>query len=197
MAELVAWRVARSLPNEHGFWVMLCAAILSAELRSGFTAVAIISGATVFASAVVVGSLLHRKIRSRDSAQLGASACLGLASVPIETAAGLPRSSVLAGSAALVAIFLASSFLVRSAFARSARNPRLSAVAWQRAALLVLAAAFVPLLLSGKMVEARACAMAAVICIILAWRKPTAKQLKPLGLALAALALGTAVALAL
>jgi hypothetical protein len=185
------------LPTEHGFWVMLLAAVLSAWLRTGFAALAIMSGIVVFGVAVGSASVLHRKIRGHESAQLVATACLALAGTPLEWAAGLPQSAVLSGTAARLAIFLASSLLVRSAFARSARKPRVSSRAWQLIALLLLATAFAILTLAGRHVEARACAMAGVACVALAWWSPTAKQLKPVGLALAGVAFGSAFALAL
>lgn len=190
-----SWR--RALPNEHGFWVMLSAAVLSAELRADFGGVALAMGAVVLAAAVAAASLFHRKIRSHEGAQLAATAGLGVAGAPIEWAAGLPSSAVMSGSLARLVIFLASSFLVRAALARSSRKPGISSRAWQRAALLLLGTAFAVLALAGRIVEARACVMAAAVCVVLIWWKPTAKQLKPLGLSLAGLALGSAVALAL
>jgi hypothetical protein len=188
---------ARALPNEHGFWVMLSAAVLSAELRAEFGSVALVMGAVVLGAAITSASLFHRRIRSHEGAQLAATAGLGIAGAPIEWAAGLPPSSVLSGSLARLAIFLASSFLVRAAFARSSRKAGISSTVWQQAALLVLAAALAVLALAGRLVEARACAMAVAVCAVLIWWGPTAKQLKPLGLSLAGLALGSAVALAL
>jgi hypothetical protein len=190
-------RFTRALPNEHGFWVLLSAAILSAELRAGFAGVAMGMGVVVFGAAVASASLLHHEIRRREGAQLAATAGLGLVGAPIEWSAGLPLSVVLSGTIARLAIFLASSFLVRSAFARSARKPTFSSSAWQQAALLLLGTASVVLVLANQLVEARACAMAGAGCFALACWKPTAKQLKPLGLSLAGVALGTAVALAL
>jgi hypothetical protein len=187
----------RALPNEHGFWVMLSATVLSAELRADFVGLALATGTLVVAAAVASASLFHRKIRSHEGAQLAATAGLGIAGAPIEWAAGLPPSAVLSGSLARLAIFLASSFLVRAAFARSSRKPGVSSSNWQRAALLLLGTAFAALILANRLVEARACVLAALVCVVLIWWGPTAKQLKPLGLSLAGLALGSAVALAL
>jgi hypothetical protein len=187
----------RALPNEHGFWVMLSAAVLSAELRADFDRFALMMGALVFFVAVASAALFHRRIRSHEGAQLAATAGLGIAGAPIEWAAGLPLGSVLSGSLAWLVIFLASSFLVRAAFARSSRKPGTSSTSWQRAALLLLGSAFALLALSGRPVEARACVMAAAVCAVLSWWGPTAKQLKPLGLSLAGLALGSAAVLAL
>jgi hypothetical protein len=200
MAELTlrtkrSW--TRVLPNEHGFWVMLSAAVLSAELRASFGSAALSVGAVVFVAAVASASLFHRKIRSHEGAQLAATAGLGMAGAPIEWAAGLPPSTVLAGSVARLAIFLASSFLVRAAFARSSRKPGISSTRWQQAVLLLLGIAFALLALAGRLVEARACALAVAVSVVLIWWRPTAKQLKPLGLSLAALSLGSAVVLAL
>lgn len=186
-----------SLPNEHGFWVMLLAAIVSALLRSHFARSALLVSFVIAVAAVAFATLLHRKIRGGEAAQLAATACLGLAGAPIEYAAGLALSDVLAGTIARVAIFLFSSFMVRAAFARSARRPGLSSNAWQTASLLLLAMAFAVLALADRLAEARACAMAGVAGGLLAWWRPTAKQLKPLGLALAGLALGSAIVLAL
>jgi hypothetical protein len=185
------------LPNEHGFWVMLLAAIGSALLRSHFARSALLVSVAIAVGAVAFATLLHRKIRGREGGQLAATACLGLAGAPIEWAAALPLSDVLAGTIARVAIFLFSSFMVRAAFARSARRPGLSSNVWQAASLLLLAMAFAVLALADRLAEARACAMAGVVGGLLAWWRPTAKQLKPLGLALAGLALGSAIVLGL
>jgi hypothetical protein len=87
--------------------------------------------------------------------------------------------------------------VVRSAFARSARTATVSSRALQLLALALVAGAGALLLLAQRFVEARACAMAASVYVVLARAKPTAKQLKPLGLTLAGLALASAVALAL
>lgn len=190
-------RWPRSLPNEHGFWVMLLAAIVSAQLRTDFARSALLVSVVIAVGAVAFATLLHRKIRGREAAQLAATACLGLAGAPIEWAAGLPLSDVLAGTVARVAIFLFSSFMVRAAFARSARSPGVSSMVWQAASLLLLATAFAVLALADRLAEARACAMAGVVGGLLACWRPTAKQLKPLGLALAGLALGSAIVLAL
>jgi hypothetical protein len=190
-------RWLRSLPNEHGFWVMLLAAIVSAQLRTDFARSALLVSVVIAVAAVAFATLLHRKIRGRESAQLAATACLGLAGAPIEWAAGLPVSDVLAGTIARVAIFLFSSFTVRAAFARSARRPGVSSTVWQAASLLLLATAFAVLALADRLAEARACAMAGVGGGLLAFWRPTAKQLKPLGLALAGVALGSAIVLAL
>jgi hypothetical protein len=176
---------------------MLLAAILGAQLRAGAVGVALIVAGVVFATAVALASRLHRRVRSREAAQLVATGCLGLAGAPIEWAAGVPARDIVAGTAARVAIFVSSSLLVRAAFARSARNPGLSSRAWQLAAVLLLGATCTLLALAEQLVEARACAMAAAVCGLVARWNPTAKQLKPLGLGLAGLALGSAVALAL
>jgi hypothetical protein len=176
---------------------MLAAAILSAELRADGEPVAVVTGLVVSAGAVVLASLLHRQVRRSEGAQLGATVCLGLAAAPIELAARLPLSAVLAGTIARLAIFAASSFLVRSAFARSSsRRRRHASSAWQGAALLLLGAASAALGLAGRATEARACAVALAASVVLAWWRPTAKQLKPLGLSLAGVALVSAVALA-
>ncbi len=154
-------------------------------------------GMVVFVSAVGVASVLHRKIRRHEGAQLASTACLGLAGAPVEWAAGLPPSAVLASSVARVAVFVSSALLVRSAFARSARQARFSSAAWQGTALMLLGTAVVGLAYANRPVEARACALAFAICIALTLWKPTAKQLKPLGLSLAGVAFGSALVLAL
>jgi hypothetical protein len=176
---------------------MLGAAILSAELRAEFSRAAIICGVMVFVVAVAAASVLHHKIRSHEGAQLAATAGLGLAGAPVEWAGSLPPSAVLASTLARLAVFLASTFLVRAAFARSARRPSWSSARWQSAALLLLGVAFVALTTAERPVEARACAVAGVACLALAGWRPTAKQLKPLGLSLAGVALASALALAL
>lgn len=185
------------MPREHGFWVMLGAAILSAELRAELTVSASSCGVVVFVGAVASACRLRRKIRSHEGAQLAATASLGLVGAPVEWAGGLPLSAVVASTLARLAVFLASTFLVRAAFARSARRPSWSSGRWQGAALVLLGGAFVALTLAKRPVEARACALAGVACLALACWSPTAKQLKPLGLSLAGVAFGSALALAL
>lgn len=187
----------RSLPNEHGFWVMLGASILSSELRAGFATAALVTGAAAFFVVVLVATVFHRKIRGRESAQLAATAGLAFAGTPIEWIAGLPLGSVLAGTAARLAIFLSSALLVRAAFARSARNPAMSCASLQQVAVVLVAAAGLLLALAGWYAEARACAAAGALLLALACSRPTVKQLKPLGLALAGVTLGSAVVLAL
>ena len=189
--------ILRFMPNEHGFWVMLSASILSAELRAGPPLGNVSAGAAVFGLAVLLAGVMHRQIRGREGAQLGATAALAFAGAPVESIAGLSDTEIAARTLARLGIFVASALIVRSAFARSARKATVSSLALQLIALAIVAVVGVLLAIAQRFVEARACAMSVPVYAILAWARPTAKQLKPLGLTLAGLALASAVALAL
>jgi hypothetical protein len=156
-----------------------------------------VSSCLVLGVSTLVAVRFHRAIRGREAAQLGATAGLALAGAPIEWVSGLSTPEVLAGTVARLAIFLGSALVVRSAFARSARVRALSSGALQWSALAIVTLTGGLLTLEHRFSEARACALAGVVYIVLALGKPTVKQLKPLGLTLAGLALTTAVVLAL
>jgi len=185
------------MPNEHGFWVMLAASVLGAALRAGLSYLTLVTSCLVVGTTVLVARHFHRAIRRREGAQLGATAALALTGTPVEWVSGLPFASVLAGTVARAAIFVASALLVRSAFARSARGQSVRCRALQSSAIAILALTGILLALGHQYAEARASALALSVCLLLAWGKPTAKQLKPLGLTLAGLALTSAIALTL
>lgn len=187
----------QSLPSEHGFWVMLAAALGSALLRAR---VSLSSAGVALACAllaIVAGSAGHRWVRRSSRLQLAATVGLGFSGAPVELAAGASGASVAVRSLARVVVFFTSALVVRAAFARSARRGE------TRSRLIAVASVAVPsiaglgFLAAQRLPEAAACFMTSALCAALVFIRPTAKQLKPLGLALAGLALLSGVALAL
>jgi hypothetical protein len=61
----------RALPNQPGFWVMLSAAVLSAEQRAGFGGVALVVGAFVFGATVAGVEQGTRMRRAQNLRTLG------------------------------------------------------------------------------------------------------------------------------
>lgn len=187
----------RWLPREHGFWVMLGAALASALLRTKGERASLLVAA-LMASAAICGAMLsHRWIRKHGAAQLIAAAMLALSSVPVELAAKLPTASVAVATLARGVVFVSSALIVRAAFAHSVRDGARRSLALRLSAVSIAIFAAVLLLNAGWAAEAGACLSAALTCGIFVWKAPTAKQLKPVGLSLAALAVISALILAL
>ena len=185
------------LPTEHGFWVMLAAAQVSALLRTAAAAHSVASALLVIAALVFVGGWSHRRVRKSSAAQLAGAGILGLSSVPPEIAGNLPIPDVAAAALARVVVFLASALVVRAAFARAARGGERRSVLLQSASVALPALSSTLLFALGGTAEAVTCLMAGVVCAVFTWSRPTVKQLKPLGLALGGLALVTTITLAL
>jgi hypothetical protein len=190
-------KVIERLPSEHGFWVMLGAAQASALLRTGGERLSALASVLVAAAVIAAGSSSHRQIRKSSAAQLAGAAGLALSSVPVEFAGGLPLASTVSAAFSRVVVFVTSALVVRAAFALAARGG-------ERRSLLLHAASFsLPTLSAallfglGRTVEAGTCVIAAAVCAVFAWSRPTVKQLKPLGLTLGGLALSTSITLAL
>ena len=187
----------RWLPREHGFWVMLGAALASALLRARGNRLSVLVAALVVVAAITAGALSHRRIRKSSVAQVVAAALLALSSVPVELAAALPLPNISAAAFARGVVFVSSALVVRAAFARSASNGS------RRSFLLCLASFAIAILAGGllfilrRRMEAGTCAMAASACAVFICSRPTAKQLKPLGLTLGWLAVLSVITLAL
>lgn len=190
-------RLFQSLPSEHGFWVMLAAALGSALLRARVT----LSSAGVALAcallAIAAGTAGHRSVRRSSAMQLAATVGLAFCGAPIELAGGISGASVAVRSLARAVVFLTSALVVRAAFARSARRGEARGRLITVASLAVPSLAGLAFLAAQRLPEAAACFMTSALCAVLVFVRPTAKQLKPLGLALAGLALLSAVALAL
>lgn len=185
------------LPSEHGFWVMLGAAQASALIRTQARVASVVAALLVTSAVVVGGSLCHRWIRKASAAQLGAAAALGLSSVPVELAGGLPLPSVASAGFARIVVFLTSALLVRAAFARSARSGERRGLLLGGASLAIPVVCAVLLFAIGRTAEGGTCVIASAACTVFAFSRPTVKQLKPLGLVLGELSLITAITLAL
>jgi succinate dehydrogenase hydrophobic anchor subunit len=189
--------VPRWLPSEHGFWVMLGAALASAILRAKGDRLSLLVAALGAVAAISAGGLSHRQIRKSSAAQLAATVLLALCSVPVELAAGLPFPSIAAAAFARGVVFVTSALIVRAAFARSARNGSHRSLFLRVGALVIAILAAALLFFLGRMTEAVTCLIAACAYAVFVWSPPTAKQLKPLGLTLGWLALASAITLAL
>ncbi len=192
-----AFNAIDRLPSEHGFWAMLGAAQASALLRTKGAPHSLAVAALVAGVAISGASFSHRRIRRSSAGQLAGTLALALSSVPVESAGGVSLPSIASGSLARAVVFVTSALVVRAAFARSARDGRRSNL------LLHLVSVALPALVAGLLfaldrpMEAGTCVIAGAASTVFAWSRPTAKQLKPLGLALGGLALTTAVTLAL
>ena len=187
----------RWLPSEHGFWVMLGAALASAIVRAHGHRLGLIVAIFVAAAAIFGGGLSHRRIRKSHVGQLSAAGLLALTSVPVEFVAGLPLPSIASATLSRAVVFVASALVVRAAFARSARNGGRRSLRLSGASLVIPALAATLLFALGWSVEAGTCVIAGATCAVFAWSRPSVKQLKPLGLALGCLSLVTAITLAL
>ena len=187
----------RWLPSEHGFWVMLGAALASAIVRTHGYRLGLVVAVFVVIAAVCAAGLSHRQIRKSSAGQLIAAGALALTSVPVEFAAGLSLASIASATLSRVVVFLASALVVRAAFARSARGGGHRGLLLSGASLAIPALSATLLFALGRFVEAATCVIAGVTCAVFAWSGPSVKQLKPLGLALGGLSLVTAITLSL
>jgi len=192
-----AFNAIERLPSEHGFWVMLGAAQASALLRTKGAPQSLAVAALVAGVAISVASFSHRRIRKSSAGQLAGTLALALSSVPVEIAGGVSVPSIGSSSLARGVVFVTSALVVRAAFARSARDGKRSNL------LLRIVCVAIPVLVAALLfaldrpMEAGTCVIAGAAFTVFAWSRPTAKQLKPLGLALGGLAVITAVTLAL
>ncbi len=189
-------RPSPSLPNEHGFWVMLAAPALATWLRVGLTPATALTSALVLGSFVVGAALVHRQVRRSPRLQLGLAVSLGLVAAPLELSGGASVRSALAVSGAWMAIFLSTTLIVRATFARAARGGAARATRLRVLAVAAPGLASVGFALAGRFQEAAACATATLTCALLAGLKPGVKQLKQVGLSLAASVVVCAAALA-
>jgi hypothetical protein len=189
-------QLRQSLPSEHGFWVMLAAALGSALLRTRVTLASATVTVVSLLLAIALGSAGHRAVRKSSSLQLVATLGLAFSGAPVELTGGVSGESVALRSLARAVVFFTSALVVRAAFARSARRGEARSRRLDFAALAVPSVAGLAFLSMQRVPEAVACFTTSGLCAGLVFIRPNAKQLKPLGLALAGLALLSAVALA-
>jgi hypothetical protein len=181
------------LPSEHGFWVMLPAALIAALIRVDWSQTAVAAALVAALAAILAGGFAHRLIRKKPAAQVVSSALLALLMVPVEVAGSATVQPIAFDVVAWMALFAGSSLAVRASFARARRAPN---GAWK----LTLASLFCPALalplLFNTRYPLRVAAVAVVGCAIFALWRPKPRQLKTAGLTLAGivlLALGTQV----
>jgi hypothetical protein len=182
-------------PREHGFWVILGVVVLSALSRTGSSGAALAVALAVVIGAVALGSITGRRIRRSAVLQLVATGALSLAGIPIELAGGATSANAALDACAWLAVFTAAALGVRACFARSSRGRR------DRATLLGLGSIVVPLVVAGLFalasLQAHALATLAVALGIAgtALFRPTAKHLKPVGIAFLTISVVAAVVL--
>lgn len=170
-----------SLPREHGFWIMLSAAVISSVGRSHWQALAI--GVSLLAAlvAIVVAALVHKAVRRSEWAQLIASSMLALLIVPAEVLSEVPNEQLLSNLLAWTGLFTGSSLTVRAAFARVRRKPG----TWEAiASVLVPLLATVVLYLIGDETAMRVSLVGCLGMMGMAVWRPVPKQLKKTGLLL-------------
>lgn len=190
-------RLARSwLPSEHGFWVMLCAALITAIAQGRASARALTAGAVVFLLAIAVGASIHRRVRGSGNAQLASAATVSFVGVPIALWAGVPARRAVVTALAWAAVFVAGALVVRGTFARARSASRVPPEVFDRTAVLLCSGACVGFFSLGFRDAAWATGLGALCSIALVESHPTVRELKRVGLALAALSAVAAVVLA-
>lgn len=185
-----------ALPSEHGFWVMLGGALGSALLRTHGGAIPLLVAASTALLVVGAASIFHRRIRRSGLAQLAATLMLSFAAVPVELAGRIAIPSVVLVEIARAIVFVSSSLVVRAAFARNTRSGATRNWFLHLLSVAIAVSGALAFYAVDHPQEAVACAMAAAVCAVFAYQRPTVKQLKLLGLALSGLVLASAVALA-
>lgn len=133
-----------------------------------------------------------RRVRSDSGWQLLAAVGLAVVAAPVEAAGGLATAAVVAGVSLRAVVFMASVLVVRAALAASAKHgAQRSARFYLAAGLFALTACAVFQALERR-AEAFGAALTCAAVVVIAWRKPTAKELKPVGLYLTGLAVAAA-----
>lgn len=177
-------RPSVSLPREHGFWVMAVAASAAGLSRTYGDGLAWLATSAAALVAVFFGSLFHKRIRRSSPGQLVSSALLALLLVPAELVAGIDGQVLVFDLAAWAAIFVGCSLTVRAAFARARRrSPRL----YSLASVIVPGGVGATLFAMRRPDAGVACTVAAAGCLALSVWAPGPKQLKGVGLSLAAI----------
>ena len=190
-------RLRAALPSEHGFWVMLGGALASALLRAGATPASLMATAAAVVGIVALAVVSHRRIRRSSPAQLAATLLLSLSAVPVEFAGGVPSSSIASAAVARAIVFMASTLVVRAAFARSKRGGSRHNAFLHLLSVAIAGCGALSFYVGNRGKESAACALAALVCVAFAYQRPTVKELKFLGLSLSGLVLASALTLAL
>lgn len=189
MTAPVPRRSKLQLPREHGFWAMLLTVLVTASVRTPLTPGALGALFVTFAACVILGGRFSHRIRRSSRAQLASSILLAFAGVPVQLAGGTPTYDVIATTGVWAVVFLGSSLLVRAAFARTGRageNPWQAR--WLTAWALALVGSGTGLLYASNLpVHASSAALGMLGLAAIAVARPSVKQLKPVGIALAVL----------
>jgi hypothetical protein len=166
---------------------MLGASLLSGILRGRATFLGLVAALTVGVISIVLAVPIRGTVRRSENHQLASATLLGFLGAPVEWAAGVDATSITTAALARGLVYACCALSVRAAFARS-RRVRSQRVKQLHAAsvgfALIGAVAFT---LSGRTPEAVACAASAAGLALVAAFRPTAKALRPLGIALALL----------
>jgi hypothetical protein len=182
-----------TLPREHGFWVLLVASLVSSVARSHVVVSAFVAAAAVALSATLAGALVHRYARRASFGQLAGAVALACAGVPVEVLGGLPAEAIAAGATMKAVVFSSSVLLVRAALVTSGKNGSRRSGALYLATCVLSVAGLLAFASIGRAPEALACTFTAFSALLLAWQRPTSKQLKPLGMYMTGLALVAAI----
>ncbi len=182
------------LPREHGFWVMLTAATLTALVETSFSGAALLTALVVVVAALALARPLSRVVRRQTAAQLGFSLLLGLAGLPISLAGGLGLAGSVATACVWSAVFLAGGLNVRAVFERGRRRQR-RALGFDGAAVLVCAAGAGVCFALGVEAHALALALGGLGSAGIALARPTPRRTRAVGLTLTAVVTVVGVAL--
>jgi hypothetical protein len=173
-----------TLPKEHGFWVMLGAAMISAAGRSQWQLSSMAATLLAGLTALVVAIFIHKRVRRMEWAQLLASTTLALLIVPGELLSGMTGLQVSCNVAAWAALFTGASLAVRSAFARAKRRRGLS-ITLACASVLVPAGIGALLFAAQEAAAMRVALVGSTGTLLIALWRPLPKDLKKTGLSLA------------
>jgi hypothetical protein len=167
---------------------MLVCSLLASLLRVRVTPETVLVAATVAFITVAGASMSQRRVRRSGLLQIVAALVLALAGAPIEVTAGAAATTLLASASVKAIVFSSSVLVVRGALASSGKSGQArSAGLYLLAAALSWsgAAAFFRTQLTA---EACVCLLTGAVTTTLAVSRPTAKDLKALGLCMSSLA---------
>lgn len=181
------------LPREHGFWTMLAATQLVSVAKVGGSLRAFGVSLAVIALATLGAVLVSKMVRRNPSLQIVLAVALGGTGIPVELFAGGDPSEAVQTALAWCSVFAASALLVRSVFLRrkveAGRAPSWKLWALEVGALVLCGLSAAAFAAWGRSDHALALVVATLFLGGLGALRPGPKQLKPLGLSLAALML--------
>jgi hypothetical protein len=173
---------------------MSCAIALSATLTRPGWLTALAAGAVV-AGAALAGGRLRPQIRRKPRLQLLAAGLLASLGIPVELAGGRHGGDALLDALAWASVFAAFTLGVWACTARSSRIRRSEARPLTVLSVVVPVAAAAGFAFAASHGRAAAALLSAVAMLAFAVWRPGAKQMKRVGLSLAACAIGVGVVL--